>query len=77
MSNIHKLPGVPLPEGVVVESVVELLEELLTKAKAGEITSVAVAYTNHTDSAYTRWAHNYQWWKLVGCVAQLKFRMLE
>lgn len=77
MSGVRALPGVPLPEGVVVESVVELLEELLVKAKAGEITSVAVAYTNHTDSSYTRWAHNYQWWKLVGCVAQLQFRMLE
>lgn len=75
MSNVSALPGVPTPEGEVVQCVVELLEELLEKAKAGEITSVAVAWTNHTDNCYTKWAHNYQWWKLVGCVSQLTYRM--
>lgn len=75
MSNIRMMPGAPLPEGAVIVQSVALLEELLAKAKAGELTSVAVAWTDHTDNVYTKWAHNHEFFKLQGAAAQLLHRM--
>lgn len=45
MSNVKQLPGAPTPVSEPVPETVELIERLLERAKAGDIRSVAVAYT--------------------------------
>lgn len=77
MSNVRQMPGSPLPTGSIVPQTVDLLEELLAKAKAGEIQSVAVAWTNGGGDVYSKWAHNKEWWVLVGAATQLVHRMAE
>lgn len=77
MSNIRQMPGAPLPEGSVIPQTVALLEELLEKARTGEVKSVAMAYIDGAGDVSTRWAHNKEWWALQGAVAQLLHRMCE
>ena len=75
--SVEKLPGAPDPINVPVQSTVELLEELLVKAKQGDVRSIAIAYTDAAGGCQTRWINNHEFYKLMGCVSQLTFNMGE
>lgn len=77
MNNLAILPGAPVPEGDPVPVTVALLEELLGLAKRGDVRSVAIAWTDNTPVVFTKWAHNHEYFKLQGAVAQLLHRMCE
>ena len=77
MSNVSLLPGSPVPDGAPVPVAVELLEELLEMAKREDVRSLAVAWTDNTPVVFTKWAHNHEYFKLQGAVAQLLHRMCE
>lgn len=77
MTNLALLPGAPIPEGEPVPVTIELLEELLDKARRGEVRSLAVAWTDNTPVVFTKWAHNHEYFKLQGAAAQLLHRMCE
>lgn len=77
MSNVRQMPGAPLPEGEPVPVTIEILEELLAMARKGDVRSVAIAWTDNTPVVFTKWAHNHEYFKLQGAVAQLLHRMCE
>ncbi len=77
MENVVVMPGSPIPVGVVVPETVALLEEILEKAMRGEVSSVALTYTDATSTIYTRWESNREFFKLQGAVAQLLHNMCE
>ena len=77
MTNLSLLPGAPTPEGEPVPVAIALLEELLEMAKRGDVRSLAVAWTDNTPVVFTKWAHNHEYFKLQGAVAQLLHRMCE
>jgi hypothetical protein len=71
MTNIQKFPGAPDHQCEPVQNSIDLLEELLAKAKSGELRSVAVAYTEEGDGVHSCWSNNHELYKLAGVVGQL------
>lgn len=55
---------------------VEMLEELLKQAKAGDITGFAAAALLADRSAFTTWSSTEHWPSLIGAVAILHGRMI-
>lgn len=77
MSNIHVMPGGTVPPGEPVKAAVELLENLLVKAKSGELRAVAVSYMLGERRIVTDWHSDTDYFALIGGVGWLHQRMLE
>lgn len=77
MSNIHVMPGGTIPPGEPVKGTVELLENLLAKAKSGELRAVAVSYMLGERRVVTDWHSATDYFALIGGVGWLHQRMLE
>lgn len=77
MSNVHALPGATIPIGEPVPGTVELIENLLEMAKAGNLRSIAVAYSHGDNGLRTDWNSENEFFYLVGGVGWLHARMLE
>lgn len=70
------LPGDPS------EDVVECLEDLLARARAGEITGIAGAYTTATGEGWVQRASSYEaghayGYALVGALEHIKAQVME
>lgn len=57
--------------------VVALLEEVLEQARKGEITAVAIATLAPDGCADSNWAHQAEYFSLIGAVARLQHRLLS
>ena len=76
MTNVVQFPGVtsalePVPE------VVQQLEDLLARAKTGEIREVAIAAVTDQKSITTAWHHENDYFRLVGAVSWLSRRLTD
>lgn len=70
MNKIAKLDVVPAQK-IVQESVVEVLERALDRAKAGEIQSIAVAGINEAGFAITNFSLTRSRFEMIGAIALL------
>lgn len=75
MSNVKGINGVVVP-GQPNPAVVELLEEALAMANRGEIVSVGLVRLDAHGCANTSWAHQSQYFALMGAVQVLMHRLL-
>ena len=73
-SKVVSLLGNAIP-GEAAQGTVELIEEMLAKAKSGEIRSIAVAAIKANGNATTRWSHESEFIALTGAVSWLLHRM--
>lgn len=60
-----------------VPGVVQLLEEILERAKAGEIRSIAIAGVTLARGSTTAWHHENDCFTLAGVVGSLNYRIQE
>lgn len=60
---------------VVVESVIERLEEVLEKARAGEIQQIAIATVQLDGGVGSSWSEIENFGQIMGSVAGLQYRM--
>lgn len=65
-----------MPVGQVNQEVVELLEDMLNRAKLGQIRSMATVFTMGENEIDTRWRSNGDFYLLIGGSAQLTSDML-
>jgi hypothetical protein len=77
MSNIRNLPGASLPMGEPAPDTIKLLEELLERARSGDLRSIAVAYTVGDHAMRTDWNNEHEFMELIGGVAWLQSRMVD
>lgn len=61
----------------VCSSTVEKLEEALELAKAGELSSVALAFVYRDGSSGARWSYAPSLSCLIGAIARLQHELLE
>lgn len=59
------------------EDIVPLLESLIERAKAGELSSLAVAYVNREGCTAQEWSPAPSLATLLGSVAALQHRLIE
>lgn len=64
----------PRPKQVVA-SVVETLEGMLERARAGDITGLAAATVNYDGSISSTWSETDNFPALLGSVARLEYRL--
>ena len=57
--------------------VLSLLEDLLERAKAGEITGIAVAATNADGSTTQMWSSMDNTGSIIASIERVKFRLLQ
>lgn len=60
---------------VVVASVIERLEEVLERARAGEISAVAIATVYSDGGAGCSWSETDNYWTMLGSISRLQHRM--
>ena len=72
MPDLHVLEAEPIGEDVVAK-----LEEALTKAKAGEISSVAIAIVHRDGSTNYSWSKAPSMSLLIGCTARLQAGLIR
>jgi hypothetical protein len=71
--NVVALPGFQVPENGAVPDVVQQLEEMLERARAGHIKGIAMATVHHDGLAGTAWAGESQF-RLGGALLMLQHR---
>lgn len=69
-AKVHVIDAEPVGEGIV-----ETLEDWLERAKAGEVSSVAIAIVNRDGSASTEWSDAPSQVLLIGAVSRLQWRL--
>lgn len=69
-------PLVDISKGQPVDEVVKELEELIAKARAGEVRSVAYVTINRDGTSSAVHAGTSQWLHLVGALRRLEHRIL-
>lgn len=67
--------GGAVPVGQAVPETVRVLEEMLARAKRGEIRSVAVVGVTNQDVCVTVWNSDAQYYTLLGAASWLAYRM--
>ena len=72
MTNLVALPSEPLGEDIV-----ERLEEVLTRARAGEISSIAIAIVTRAGCVNQCWSNAPSLPALMGSVALLQHKLAE
>lgn len=75
MSNIKGIRSDITPNGQPVELVVELLEDLLKRAKTGEVRAVAVAGVCQNGSVTSAYQHENHIFALLGGLTYLSGRI--
>jgi len=71
MADIHLLPTTPLVNG----SVIEMLEDALERAKAGDIESIGLAIHYHCGETQSGWSTSVRMPSLVGAASALHMRL--
>lgn len=76
MTNVTTIKGNVLP-GTPNPRVIELLEQQLEAARRGEVSGVAIATLSPDGCAGALWAHQSDYFSLIGAVARLQYRLLQ
>lgn len=64
-----------IPQGQAVPETVRVLEEMLARAKRGELRSVAIVGVTDQDNCLTVWNSDNQYYTLLGAASWLAYRM--
>lgn len=70
LTPIYNVPGTPN------ETVIEMLETMLERAKAGEVQAIALATVEHDDATGTSFCYENHFARLIGAVAMLQHRII-
>ena len=76
MSNVVNLAGEPASIADTAD-LVELLDELLARARAGSITAMGMAFVNGDGSISTRWAGGDQSIPMIAAISMLHHEFLS
>lgn len=76
-NKVVSLDGKTVAGNEPVIATVELLRGLLAGAEAGDVRSIAMAWTDGNHKVITSWHNNGEYFFLIGGVAWLQQRMLD
>lgn len=76
MSNVKSINGSVI-QGEPNPRVVALLEQQLEAARRGEVSGVAIATLSPDGCAGALWAHQSEYFSLIGAVARLQYKLLD